>query len=76
MSEQSTDGTEHNWELKGGAQTQNSKPSMPFGLSMWQCRKCGLAATRALTARSESLNAILPAPNVDESCSVEPETDQ
>lgn len=58
---------EHDWSLEGGGFAKNSS-HMGMGVSLWQCEDCGLAATRALTARSEQLNAVLPAPDVDQSC--------
>lgn len=62
--------TNHEWSLKGGGFAKNSS-TIGMGVSLWQCEACGLAATRALTARQESLNAVLPVPDVDEPCGVD-----
>lgn len=56
----------HDWELKGGGMT--SSLNSPMGLSLWQCRECGLAASRALTNRNEALNSVVPTPDVDPAC--------
>lgn len=59
--------SEHGWELKGGGETIPADgPGM--GLTLWQCRACDLAASRALTYNQERLDAIVPPPDVDEPC--------
>lgn len=59
----------HDWELKGGARGEASKPSIPTGYALFQCRDCGLSATRQLTGRnSGSVSAIVPLPEIDQDC--------
>jgi len=58
---------DHDWELKGGGASIPASGS-GMGLALWQCQECGLAASRALTDRNNSLNSVLPEPIVDKPC--------
>ena len=58
---------EHKWLLRGGSFTKNSS-NIGQGVALFQCAKCGLTASRALTARNEQLNAVVPKPEIEEEC--------